>query len=946
MKINYIILGVLTFFANEISAQTFRNGYDNYEYGAGGHGQGFSFDINIDIPGITPYALGAGDNIYMESYIAMYKATKDKKYLDLFIIHAFRVQTHRDDFVQNNIAGITGTPCSNLSAYPTDNNPTWSRDNPGGSSDFNNCDGWVPLVLDNGNITYPMAEFIYLMQVEFASDPDLQNSPVPTEVLMPTITSFNPYNTVTTYSDFAEFLKNKVTETITYFESTWHTDVFADCEGVGGYYVKNWDNPGSNPPPIAINMETAMGRTLVLMSLIPSPPPNLLTYITGIAHRFYCYRHTDPNDPSSYYWLDYDCVEDVNHSTGVMSFADLCYQYQIKDVFTNQPLFSFQDMQMFGNAFVKHAYQSPRTFSDNIAGGSVNVSTCGGTSGGNGPGGNTFLCQYNPYAYQIISDVYSSSAIYGDESGDLTNESELALYEHLFNPIAVIRGTNLPGYKWRGATSGDFNGDGVIEFAGAQLNHEIAVYTVNNTTNRISYQYGTGSYTIDGNNWTGLASGDFDGINGDEIVAITGTTISILKQSSGNFTTLSSYTASGAQFAAVTVADFTSISNGNEILVADNSTGNLRLFQYASGTISELTLNNNSVSTGMAGLGVGNFDGNNNKEIAVVDNSYGYLQVFSIQSNNPSNGTLTLLNQYTATGNGMPGGGAYNLWNGLASGDFDGDGIDEIITHRDYDGQFFVSKIKSGVLTYGNDGSEYFPIDQQNGVMCSSHLNISSTNSLVTLRNYDSQITIFNMEGLCQGVELNNITVDNNTTIDNQYTGVNNNYPVDYHANNTLTASNFTVVSGSSVVFTAGNSITLLPGFHAEAGSNFHAYIDPSLGCDDHTNFRLQNNSPKTTPVTGSPIAFNEPSKTKTSDSLNANIAPNPNNGKFILQLKTSVKNGTNEIFIYNTLGLLVQHQLMNSSIQQIDLSSQPKGMYLVKVQGPDKIYTNKVVVQ
>ncbi|MBI3500703.1 MAG: T9SS type A sorting domain-containing protein [Bacteroidetes bacterium] len=36
----------------------------------------------------------------------------------------------------------------------------------------------------------------------------------------------------------------------------------------------------------------------------------------------------------------------------------------------------------------------------------------------------------------------------------------------------------------------------------------------------------------------------------------------------------------------------------------------------------------------------------------------------------------------------------------------------------------------------------------------------------------------------------------------------------------------------------------------------------------------------------------------------------------------------------------------MNHQPSTIDLSSQPKGIYFVKVQGESKIYTEKVVIQ
>ncbi len=35
------------------------------------------------------------------------------------------------------------------------------------------------------------------------------------------------------------------------------------------------------------------------------------------------------------------------------------------------------------------------------------------------------------------------------------------------------------------------------------------------------------------------------------------------------------------------------------------------------------------------------------------------------------------------------------------------------------------------------------------------------------------------------------------------------------------------IYNGAEFVFTAGQSITLLPGFHAQMGSSFHAYLSP-----------------------------------------------------------------------------------------------------------------------
>ena len=120
--------------------------------------------------------------------------------------------------------------------------------------------------------------------------------------------------------------------------------------------------------------------------------------------------------------------------------------------------------------------------------------------------------------------------------------------------------------------------------------------------------------------------------------------------------------------------------------------------------------------------------------------------------------------------------------------------------------------------------------------------------------------------------------------------------------------------------------------FTVDDGANFTGEI---AECQ-HGFFRMKSDSTE------------HPDQTQNTDKANTTnassfLSPNPNNGKFNLQLK---ENTLSEIFIYNDMGQLVYQQKNNSSSQQIDLSAQPKGIYFVKVQSADKVYTEKVVVQ
>lgn len=75
-------------------------------------------------------------------------------------------------------------------------------------------------------------------------------------------------------------------------------------------------------------------------------------------------------------------------------------------------------------------------------------------------------------------------------------------------------------------------------------------------------------------------------------------------------------------------------------------------------------------------------------------------------------------------------------------------------------------------------------------------------------------------------------------------------------------------------------------------------------------------------------------------------IYPNPSNGKFIVK-EDEAQMTNHKLEIYNVFGEKIYSTLISSqSNNNVDISSQPKGIYFVKVQSADKVYTEKVVVQ
>ena len=71
-------------------------------------------------------------------------------------------------------------------------------------------------------------------------------------------------------------------------------------------------------------------------------------------------------------------------------------------------------------------------------------------------------------------------------------------------------------------------------------------------------------------------------------------------------------------------------------------------------------------------------------------------------------------------------------------------------------------------------------------------------------------------------------------------------------------------------------------------------------------------------------------------------LSPNPNNGQFTL----TTENTNNLVEIYNLVGEKVFSNNLQSKTSLIDISNQPKGIYLVKVTSGDVVITQKLVYQ
>lgn len=191
-------------------------------------------------------------------------------------------------------------------------------------------------------------------------------------------------------------------------------------------------------------------------------------------------------------------------------------------------------------------------------------------------------------------------------------------------------------------------------------------------------------------------------------------------------------------------------------------------------------------------------------------------------------------------------------------------------------------------------------------------------------------------------------TVPENNTVSNQTISDGNSEC--FNATNQLTVAGdgypIIVEDGASVNFIAGESIRFLPGFYAHAGSSVNAYIT--------TNETYCNNFEQAVASASEIIADNNDFKsanTYTSTSKetidkqqNIIIYPNPNNGKFTIDLHEL--NGLVTVNIYNTIGSKISNlNTIAPNVIDFELSSAPKGLYYVLINNSGKTYSKKILI-
>lgn len=311
---------------------------------------------------------------------------------------------------------------------------------------------------------------------------------------------------------------------------------------------------------------------------------------------------------------------------------------------------------------------------------------------------------------------------------------------------------------------------------------------------------------------------------------------------------------------------------------------------------------------------------------------------------------------------GMADAGAHNVYN--INMDFFRDVIQSKTINDDY----------HKYAPYGNlNANVYFAAPAMKGIASTAAAQWDKECFNLTLKNRD---VVYNQDFFAK----NTLTVD--PTAQNDFVPVPPNGALPYAQNSfadpVITVDKFIIEPGKTVNMSAGSKIILKNGFHAKAGCKFRAYLDPSLaencgsgktarmagGGDNGSKKGNGSSSSDNGEVVNQPAITSQQTETKNSQSTIFNqqstitIVPNPS-ASGIFQLSISGNNfSAGNVTVTNVLGEMVYQsanpdqrygtgQLINLSANQyIDISTQPKGIYFVKLTDGAEMSVQKIVYQ
>lgn len=204
------------------------------------------------------------------------------------------------------------------------------------------------------------------------------------------------------------------------------------------------------------------------------------------------------------------------------------------------------------------------------------------------------------------------------------------------------------------------------------------------------------------------------------------------------------------------------------------------------------------------------------------------------------------------------------------------------------------------------------------------------------------KLTITGNNG-CVGWDEVKVTVDNTLPENLVLQNINVTQNTCFNATQTITLAGngtfFTVASGVSAEFLAGQSILFLPGTHLQSGSGVLAKIVTNgVYC---TNPAPADEGGEQTVIPESLTWVNQ------QDDAPFRIFPNPTKGLIYIELNDEILPEQVLIEILSSHGLTISRKEYSGiGSPQIDLGSNPKGLYLLRVMAGNRTYIRKIMLQ
>ncbi|HNS17407.1 MAG TPA: C10 family peptidase [Bacteroidales bacterium] len=152
------------------------------------------------------------------------------------------------------------------------------------------------------------------------------------------------------------------------------------------------------------------------------------------------------------------------------------------------------------------------------------------------------------------------------------------------------------------------------------------------------------------------------------------------------------------------------------------------------------------------------------------------------------------------------------------------------------------------------------------------------------------------------------------------------------------------VIDGTSVTLVAGSQIFLKPGFHAQNGSYFHAYISEE-GCSEPLNPVTIISAMDDQANGGDTLSEYILGTEHPASERSVIIYPKPTNGLVNVGVQPLDPGRKFMILLYDLRGrILFRQEMMSPGKTELNLSSFPRGMYIMKMNIGEKTKTVKVL--